>query len=149
MNNADVFKTTIEDDLKEIQKCKIHILMVQEKNNDLCEDNNKEIRRLNSVIENRELSLKENLSKSGEKKIDTSAGYCAYREMPDKWEYIEPVLISWCKKNDIPYYKTTEVFEKMKLKTAVINGVFKIKDVPGVTVTPQAPKFNYNLKGGL
>ena len=61
MTNADVFKTTVEEDLKEIKKCKIHILIMQEKNNELCEANNKEIERLNSVVENRELSLKENL----------------------------------------------------------------------------------------
>ena len=54
MDNTDVFKTTIEGDLKEILKCKIHILMVKEKNNELCKANNGEIERLNSVIENSE-----------------------------------------------------------------------------------------------
>ena len=151
MNNGEIFKTTIEGDLKEIGKCKVDILILQREieKDALFIKNNAEIKRLNNVVANRELSLEENLSKSGEKKIETSAGWCAYRVMPDSWEYIEPVLISWCKKKDIPYYKTIEVFEIMKMKTAIINGVFKIEEVPGITITPQEPKFNYKLSGGL
>jgi len=149
MVNTDVFKTTIEEDLKEIKKCKIHILMIQEKNNELCEANNKEIERLNSVVENRELSLEENLSKSGEKKIETSAGWCAYRVMPDNWEYDEPKILEWIKENELPYYKTIEVIKKDILKKDIKTGIFKIEFVPGITVTPQEPKFNYKLNGGL
>jgi len=148
MVNVDVFKTTIEDDLKEIKKCKIHILMIQEKNNELCEANNKEIERLNSVVENRELSLEENLSKSGEKKIETPAGWCSYRVMPDSWEYIDSDIIAWCKKDGKPYYKTVEVVKKLELKKHIQEGIFDY-DVPGVTITPQEPKFNYKLNGGL
>ena len=149
MVNVDVFKTTVEEDLKEIKKCKIHILMIQEKNNELCEANNKEIERLNSVVENRELSLEENLSKSGEKKIDTSAGWCAYRVMPDNWEYDEKRIIRWCKDNGHPYFHTVEILEKGTLKESIKNKNFEAEDVPGLIITPQEPKFNYKLNGGL
>jgi len=154
MVNVDVFKTTIEDDLKEIKKCKIHILMIQEKNNELCEANNKEIERLNSVVENRELSLEENLSKSGEKKIETSAGWCAYRVMPDSWEYDIPKLIRWAKDDDerrIRYLKVIEEFRKDQLKKDYANGLIGHDDIcdEGVNITPQEPKFNYKLNGGL
>jgi len=149
MENGDVFKTTVEDDLKEIKKCKIHILMIQEKNNELCEANNAEIKRLNNVVTNRELSLEENLSKSGEKKIDTTAGWCAYRVMPDKWDYMDSNIITWCKNKGIPYFKTVEIVEKMKLKKAILSNELKLNEVEGVTVTPQDPKFNYKLNGGL
>ena len=149
MVNADVFKKTIEDDLKEIKKCKIHILMIQEKNNELCEANNKEIERLNSVVENRELSLEENLSKSGEKKIETSAGWCAYRVMPDSWEYDDEKILLWCKDFKMPYYYTKEIVRKLELKKDIGLGKLKPVEVIGITITPQEPKFNYKLNGGL
>jgi len=53
----------------------------------LCETNNNEIARLSKVVEGRETSAAEKLLESGVKKIDTSAGYVSFREMPDKWEY--------------------------------------------------------------
>ena len=147
MNNADVFKTTVEDDLKKIQECKIDLLIFQRSNDNLCSENNKEIKKLTEEIESRELSLEENLFKSGERKIETPAGYCAYRAMPDKWEYDDKEIIEYCKFNQLPYYHTVDVVEKMKLKTAILtNG---LKPIPGVTVTLQPPKFNYKLNGGL
>ena len=154
MTNTDVFKTTIEGDLKEIQKCKVDILILQRQNETLCKTNNEEIERLNSVIESRELSLENNLQESGEKKIDTSAGYCAYRAMPDKWEYDIPKLIEWAKEDDMrkeTYIKIIEEFKKSQLKKDYAEGKteFPIDSVKGLTISPQDPKFNYNLKGGL
>ena len=149
MNNIDVFKTTIEDDLKEIAKCKLDILILNRQNDVLCKQNNEEIERLNNVVGNRELSLEENLSKSGEKKIETLAGWCAYRVMPDSWEYDEPVILDWVKKTGLPYFHTIDVLEKMNLKEAIKLGTLKLDEVEGLTITPQEPKFNYKLNGGL
>jgi len=148
MNNADVFKTTVEGDLKKIQECKIDLLIFQRSNDNLCSENNKEIKRLTEEIESLELSLENNLQKSGEKKIDTSAGWCAYRVMPDSWEYDEEKILLWCKDFKMPYYYTKEMVRKLELKKAILNHT--VTDaVPGIFVTPQAPKFSYKLNGGL
>ena len=149
MANADVFKTTIEDDLKEIAKAKVDILILQRQNENLCKENNEKIKKFAEEIENRELSLEDNLSKSGEKKIETTAGWCAYRAMPDSWGYDEPVILDWVKKKGLPYHHTIDVLEKMNLKEAIKLGTLKLDEVEGLTVTPQEPKFNYKLNGGL
>ena len=122
--------------------------MLQEKNNELCKANNEEIKKLKEVIENRLATAEDSLKKSGERKIDTPAGWCAYRAMPDSWEYIDSDIIEWCKHEGLPYYHTIEVLKKMDLKTAVLNGEIDLKDVPGLTVTTQEPKFNYKLNSG-
>ena len=154
MKNGDVFKTTIENDLKEIAKCKLDILILNRQNDVLCKQNNEEIERLNNVVGNRELSLEENLSKSGEKKIETSAGWCAYRIMPDSWEYDLPKLIRWAKEDDEraeKYIKVVEEFKKAQLKKDYTEGIIGHDDVcdEGLTITPQEPRFNYKLKGGI
>ena len=149
MVNADVFKTTIEDDLKEIQKCKIDILILQRQNEESCKKNNDEITKLNNEITCREEALEHNLSASGERKIETTAGWCAYRAMPDSWGYDEPVILDWVKKKGLPYHHTIDVLEKMNLKEAIKLGTLKLDEVEGLTVTPQPPKFDYKLNGGL
>ena len=149
MVNVDVFKTTVEEDLKEIAKAKLDILILQRQNETLCKTNNEEIKKITEAIGDRELSLEENLSKSGEKKIETSAGWCAYRVMPDSWEYDEPVILDWVKKTGLPYFHTIDVLEKMNLKEAIKLGTLKLDEVEGITITPQEPKFNYKLIGGL
>jgi len=154
MNNIDVFKTTIEHDLKEIAKCKLDILILNRQNDVLCKQNNEEIERLNNVVGNRELSLEENLSKSGEKKIETSAGWCAYRIMPDSWEYDLPKLIRWAKEDDEraeKYIKVVEEFKKAQFKKDYTEDIIGHDDVcdEGLTITPQEPRFNYKIKGGL
>jgi len=151
MVNADVFKTTIEEDLKKIQECKIDLLIFQRSNDNLCSENNKEIKKLTEEIANRELSLEENLSKSGERKIETTAGWCAYRAMPDKWNYDDKVLIVWAKGSEEfaeRYIRVTEEIKKDVIKKDIAEG-FLIEELPGITVTPQEPKFNYKLNGGL
>ena len=154
MTDNDVFKTTVEDDLEEIKKCKVDILILQRQNETLCKENNEKIKEFTEVIENRELSLEDNLSKSGERKIETPVGWCAYRAMPDKWEYDIPKLISWAKDNDLryeKYVKVVEEFKKAQLKKDYAEGIIGHDDVcdEGLTITPQEPKFNYKLNGGL
>ena len=141
-------KTTVEEDLLEIKHAKIHILMLNEKNAELCKVNDDEITRLSKVIEGRETLMEGKLKTSGEKKIETSAGYVSFNKMPDKWEYEDKKLIEWCKRKELPYYHITEVLEKMKLKQAIINGEIPI-GIEGIEITTQNPKFTYKLKGGL
>ena len=149
MVNTDVLKTTVEDDLKEIAKRKLDILILQRQNETLCKENNEKIKEFADEITNRELSLEDNLSKSGERKIETPAGYCAYRAMPDKWEYDDKEIIRYCKLNapHFPYYKTVETVNKADLKKAITDK--RIAPIPGITVISQAPKFSYKLNGGL
>jgi len=148
MVNVGVFKTTVEDDLKKIARAKLDILILQRQNETLCKDNDKQIKKLTEEIASRELSLEDNLSKSGEKKIDTSAGWCAYRVMPDKWEYDDAKIIDWCKLNNYGYYHIVEILDKLKLKKAIQNETVKAPR-EGLTITKQAPKFGYKIKGGL
>ena len=148
MVNTDVFKTTIEDDLKEIAKRKLDILILQRQNETLCKDNNEKIKELVEEIGNRELSLEENLSQSGERKIDTSAGWCSFRAMPDKWEYGEGTLDEIFKmypETCQRYFKTVTTLIKTNIKEDISKGKIGL---PSVTVTPQDPKFNYKLNSG-
>jgi len=149
MVNTDVFKTTVEDDLKEIAKAKLDILILQRQNETLCKTNNEEIERLNNAITCREEALKHNLSASGERKIETPAGWCAYRVMPDKWEYGEGAIDDI--KHIYPehfnrYIKVIETLIKTNIKEDCLAGKIGL---PSVKVTPQDPKFNYKLNGGL
>jgi len=139
-------KNSVEKDLQEIRKCKLDILILQRQNEELCQKNNIEIVRLNAVIENRLFQAEDDLKKSGERKIETSAGWVAFREMPDSWEYDEKVILDWCHVKNKPYYHTVEILEKMKLKKSIQEGLLKIEEVNGLKVTPQNPKFNYRLK---
>ena len=142
-------KNSVEEDLKEVRKCKLDILILQRQNEELCQKNNAEITRLTTVIEDRLFQAEDDLKKSGERKIDTSVGWIAYREMPDSWEYDEPVILDWCHKENLPYYHTVEILERMKLKNTIQEGLLKIEEVNGLKVTPQEPKFNYKLNGGV
>lgn len=147
ISNLKFFKSEIEEGLKEVKKCKLDILILQRKNEEMCQKNNVEVERLNQVIESRLAQAEETLNKSGERKIETLAGWCSFRAMPDKWEYDDSEILDWCKKEGKPYYHTIEIVEKMKLKKDIQTGIFK-KDVPGIKVTPQDPKFNYKLNAG-
>ena len=154
MVNTDVFKSTVEEDLKEIARAKLDILILQRQNETLCKENNEKIKEFTEVIENRELSLEDNLSKSGERKIETPAGYCAYRVMPDKWEYDTTKLVNWAN-GDFDrrgrYIKIVEEFKKAVLKKDIAGGLLLECDLVdvGLTITPQDPKFSYKLNGGL
>jgi len=154
MVNVDVFKTTIEEDLNEIAKAKVDILILQRQNENLCKENNEKIKKFAEEIENRELSLEENLSKSGERKIETSAGWCSFRAMPDSWEYDIPKLINWAKEDEVrkaKYIKVIEEIKKAELKKDLLDDFLDVEETSnmGITVTPQPPKFNYKLNGGL
>jgi len=109
---------------------------------------------LAKVIEGRETLMEGKLKTSGEKKIETSAGYVSFNKMPDKWEYDIPKLISWAKKDNERqerYVKVIEEFKKAQLKKDYAEGIIENGDVcnKGLTITTQDPKFTYKLKGGL
>ena len=141
-------KNSVEKDLQEIRKCKLDVLILKRQNEELCQKNNAEIVRLNAVIENRLFQAEDDLKKSRERKIETSAGWVAYRAMPDNWEYDEKVILDWCHGENKPYYHTVEILEKMNLKKAIQDGTIKIEEVKGLKVTSQEPKFNYKLNAG-
>ena len=117
--NKNGIKNSIEEDLQEIGKCKLDVLILQRQNEEFCQKNNAEIDRLTKEIENRLFQAEDDLKKSGERKIETSAGWVAYRAMPDSWEYDEPVILDWCHGKNKPYYHTVEILEKMKLKKSI------------------------------
>jgi len=144
----DIFKKSVENNLSKLSKCKLDILIFQRKNEELCEQNNSKIAYLQEEIQALEKNLEEDLRKSKERKIETTSGWVAFRVMPDQWEYDEPTIITWCKKNDLPFYHNIEVLEKLKLKNAIQNQniyLKEFKDIPGLKVTPQEPKFNYKV----
>jgi hypothetical protein len=150
---AGGIKISIEEGLKEVKKCKIHILMLEEKNSELCIENNKEIERLNEVIENRLREAEDNLKLSGERKIDTSVGWVAYREMPDSWEYddekIIEVVINKYPQMKPDLLKTTITIKKEVIKKLAYIGGLPVDILEFVTKECQEPKFNYKLNGGV
>jgi len=144
----------IEHSLIEIKKCKIDKLILNRKNETLCQENNEEIERLNKVIETNEKKLEEQLKLSGKKKIEVKLGYCSYREMPDKFNYDIPKLINWAKQDEERqerYVKVVEEFKKAQLKKDYAEGIIGHDDVcdEGLTITPQEPKFGYKISGGI
>ena len=145
MNNGDVFKKEIEQFLQEISKNKLDILILQRQNENLCRENNTKIEGLQDTIKAVEKELELDLKESNEKKIETPVGWCSFRVQPDKWEYDDVKIIDWCKKIGVDYFHTVEVLEKMNLKKDVQAGIVG-DDVPGLTVTPQKPKFGYKIK---
>uniref|UniRef100_A0A6H1ZX60 Putative host-nuclease inhibitor protein n=1 Tax=viral metagenome TaxID=1070528 RepID=A0A6H1ZX60_9ZZZZ len=137
----------LEKNLKIIKDAKLDIELLRRENAKQCRDNDFKIGELNVTIGVTEKLLEEELKESGEKKLECKLGWCAYRVMPDKWEYDDDKIIEYCKSNNKPYYHTVDIAERMKLKTAILT--HQEEYIPGVTVTSQEPKFNYKIKGGL
>lgn len=147
-SNLQIYKNDVEANLKNIKKYKVDILTLQNKNEVLCKENDEEIKRLINRVVEIEQEMKINLKGSGEKKIDTPAGFCNFAKMQDKWIYVDSEIIDWCKLKKMPYYHTVteDVVERMKLKKDILEGKIKLTEVLGITVTPQNPKFNYKIK---
>ena len=137
---------SLEQDLKIIKDAKLDIELLHRDNEKKCMQNNEEIANLEEKIKSTEFVLEEELEASGEKKLECKLGYCSFRVMPDKWEYMDSDIIDWCKSKGVPYFRTIEVVEKMKLKKAILNDELKLEEVSGITVTPQESKFNYKIK---
>ena len=147
------YKKSTEEDLFEVKKCKIKILMLQEKNDELCQSNNEEINRLDKVIENKIKHSNELLTQfkkeTGEKKIDISqGGWTHFRAMPDEWIYGKGTIhdIHLIYPEDTKrYIKTSESLIKKNIKEDILSGKMGL---PIVTTKPQDPKFEYKLPNG-
>ena len=139
----------LEENLKTIKDAKLDIELLRRDNEKKCMENNAKIEELQRDIETTEDVLEANLKQSGQKKLECKLGWCSYRVMQDKWEYMDSDIIEWCKHEGLSYYHTIEVLEKMNLKEAIKLGTFKVEEVKGLIVTPQEPKFNYKLNGGI
>ena len=138
----------LEENLKIIKDAKLDIELLRRENAKQCRDNDFKIGELNVTIGVTEKLLEEELKESGEKKLECKLGYCAYREMPDKWDYDDVKIIDWCKLNRYGYYHVVEILDKLKLKKAIQDKTVKAPR-EGLTIAPQEPKFNYKIKGGL
>ena len=139
----------LEETFKAIKDAKLDIELLRRDNEKKCMENNIKIDELEAIIGHAEEGLEVTLKESGEKKLECKLGWCAYWVMPDSWEYMDSEIIDWCKHEGLPYYHTVEILEKMKLKEAIKLGKFRVEEVIGLIVTPQEPKFNYKLNGGL
>lgn len=146
--NLQIYKNDVEANLKNIKEYKLDILTLQRQNENFCKKNNEEIERLIKRVIDLEQEMKINLKGSGEFKIDTPAGLCNFKKMPDKWEYVDSDIITWCKHKKMPYYHTMteEIVDRLKLKNDILEGKIKLTEVLGITVTPQDPKFHYKIK---
>ncbi len=136
----------LEQDMKIIKDSELDIELLNRSNDKLCAKNNEEIDELKEKIKGTELIIEEELKASGEKKLECKIGYCSFRTMPDKWEYDDEKILLWCKDFKMPYYYTKEIVRRLDLKNDVKLSKLKLKDIPGLEVTPQEPKFNYKIK---
>jgi len=144
----------LEETFKAIKDAKLDIELLRRDNEKKCMENNIKIDELEAIIGHAEEGLEVTLKESGEKKLECKLGWCAYRVMPDKWDYDIPKLIMWAKENDLrcdKYVKVTEEFRKDQLKKDLLNDFLTKEETCdiGITITPQDPKFNYRLNGGL
>jgi len=139
---------TLERSLKNIKDAKLDIELLRRDNEKKCIENNIKIDELQNVIKFNEEELESELKSSGEKKLECKLGWCSYRVMPDKWEYDNDKIIDWCKLNSYGYFHTIQIVDKLKLKKAIQS---KTVTAPreGLTITPQDPKFNYKINGGI
>lgn len=139
----------LEENLKLIKDSQLDIEILKRENEKLCRENNTKIEGLQDIIKSTEETLEVDLRESGQKKVECKLGWCAFRVMPDSWEYDEPEILEWVRINSLPYSHTVEILERMNLKKAIQYGTFKVEEVRGLKVTPQEPKFNYKLNGGV
>ena len=130
---------------KNIKGKRLDIEILKRDNEKKCLENDAKIKELQDEIDLEERLLEADLKLSGEKKLECKLGYCSYRTMPDKWEYDDEKIILWCKDFKKPYYYTKEIIRKLELKKDILAHKCE-DDVPGLTVTPQEPKFNYKIK---
>ena len=136
----------LEESLKQIKDCQLDIELLRRENEKLCRANEFKIGEFNVTIGVAEKELEEGLKESGEKKLECKLGYCGYREMPDKWEYGKKAIDEI--KSIYPehfnrYVKVTETLIKTNIKEDCLSGKIGL---PSLTVTPQAPKFNYKVR---
>jgi len=79
---------SIEDNLKTIKDAKLDIELLRRDNEKKCMENNAKIDELENTIKANEGYLESELIESGERKLECKLGWCSFRVMPDKWEYL-------------------------------------------------------------
>ena len=148
MNHTKLdYEKIVESRLEEIKKHKLDILILQRKNEELCRDNDQRIEELNTDIGRLEIEIEDLLKKSEQRKIDTPVGFASFRAMPDYWEYDDEVILDWCEKKKMPYYKVVKTVKRQELKDDILAGKLKADQVKGIKIEPRDPKFIYKLKG--
>jgi len=136
----------LEKSLKLIKDARLDIELLNKQNEKLCSENNIKISELQTTIGLAEEGLEIGLTESGEKKLECKLGYVSYREMPDCWDYGEEAIhdIHVIYPKDVKrYIKTTETLIKTNIKEDCLSGKIGL---PSITVTKQAPKFNYKIR---
>jgi hypothetical protein len=144
----------LEENLKLIKDSQLDIEILKRENEKLCRENNTKIEGLQDIIKSTEETLEADLRESGQKKLECKLGWCAFRVMPDSWEYDLTKLFRWAKEDDVRadrYIKVVEEFRKAELKKDIAEGLLTYDDIVdfGLTIKKQEPKFNYKLNGGV
>lgn len=167
---------SLAEDMKIIKNAELDIELLNRDNEKKCAENNDEITKLENKIILTESILERELKKSGEDKLeckfDGYKGAISWQKMPDRWTYIDKVLmdfiISLPEKLHELFLKTTITIKKAEVKkqifinntksfennkiTDIIRGLFltdeKGRDylVKGIEIEPQDPKFKYSIK---
>lgn len=167
----------LEQDLKTIKNAELDIELLHRDNDKLCAKNNGDIADLEDKIKSTEFILEEELKASKEDKIeckfDGYKGSIGWQKMPDKWIYIDNVLLDWIlsfpKKLKEPFLKVITTVRKSELKKKIMidnmnlfeNGkIIEQFDelflfdkyaeasisVKGIEIESQDPKFKYTIK---
>ena len=114
----------LEENLKIIKNAKLDIELLRRENEKLCRANEFKIEELNVTVGVTEELLEFELKESGKKKLECKLGWCAFRVMPDKWEYDDIKIIKFIKTlPDIcadDFLKITTALRKDSLKKNIL-----------------------------
>ena len=147
MNNADVFKKSIETLLRETDNIDFQIRRLTYDNQNLTTENNVKIGRYEKELESVEFQIKEALTKSKEEAIKVKCGWAHFRFMPDIFIFadgaIDEVETEYPDSAD-SFIKVSKSLKKDPLKKALISGEISLKNY---TKEPQEKKFEYKYTG--
>ena len=119
----------LAEDMKIIKNAELDIELLNRENDKLCADNNEEIANLEEGIKSTEFILEEELKASKEDKLeckfDGYKGSISWQKMPDKWIYIDKVLMDFIvnlphRLKDL-FLKTTITIKKADIKKQIIS----------------------------
>ena len=169
---------SLEQDLKIIKNAGLDIELLNRENDKKCAENNEEIANLQEKIKSTEFIVEEELKASGKDKLeckfDGYKGSISWQKMPDKWIYIDEVLMKFIMslpaKFSSLFYKVTTTIRKADLKKKIIADNFSLfdngkivsviagkelfiideletcREVKGIEIEPQERKFKYSIK---
>jgi len=117
-------KFDLEKILKNYKDTKLDIELIRRKNEKLCEENNVEIKELETKIYEIEEALKTGLHFSGEDKLECKLGSVSFKVMPDEWKYQDEILMSWIislpSRLKYLYLTVTTTIKKAELKKQIM-----------------------------